>query len=193
MSKIGISNFHYAKQTAEETALADATYGATTAVPGLVSVEVSNEAQSNTLYADNGPYETASSMGAINVSIDLADLPLSVQGDLLGHSYDTTNKVLVKKANDVAPYVAILFEFAMGNGSTRCVKLYKGKFAEPTDSGQTKGENVEFQTSQITAQFVTLKGKDGNTGKWEYVQDFAANTSTAAFYSAAIVSADAGT
>lgn len=193
MSKIGISKFHYAVQTAEETASADATYGTTKAVPGLVSIEVTTEAQSNTLYADNGPYETASAMGAVNVSIDLADLPLDVQADLLGHTYTSTpDKTLVKKASDNAPYVAIMFEFLMGSGVKQCVKLYKGKFSEPAQNGQTKGENVEFGTNSITAQFVQLKGKDGNAGKWEFLQEFAAADSTDAFYTAPIVSADSG-
>ena len=192
MSKIGISKFHYAVQTAEDSATADATYGTAKAVPGLVSIEVTTEAQSNTLYADNGPYETASAMGAVNVSIDLADLPLEVQADLLGHTYDSTNKTLIKKASDNAPYAAILFEFLMGNGVKQAVKLYKGKFSEPAQNGQTKGENVEFGTNSITAQFVQLKGKDGNAGKWEFLQEFAANASTDAFYSAPIVSVDSG-
>lgn len=193
MSKIGISKFHYAVQTAEDSATADATYGTTKAVPGLVSIEVTTEAQSNTLYADNGPYETASAMGAVNVSIDLADLPLDVQADLLGHAYtETPDKTLVKKASDNAPYVAIMFEFLMGSGVKQCVKLYKGKFSEPAQNGQTKGENVEFGTNSITAQFVQLKGKDGNAGKWEFLQEFAANASTDAFYTAPIVSADSG-
>ena len=190
MSKIGISKFHYAVQSAEETATTDATYGTTTAVPGLVSIDVTKESSTNTLYADNGPYEVAENSGAINVTIDLADLPMSVQADLLGHTYDSTNKTLVKKTGDTAPYVAILFEFLMGNGSKRCVKLYKGRFSEPTQSGQTKGENVEFQTSQITASFVALKGKANNAGKWEFDQDFASTESTDAFYTASIVSAD---
>lgn len=194
MSKIGISKFHYAVQTAEDSATADATYGTTKAVPGLVSIEVTTEAQSNTLYADNGPYETASAMGAVNVSIDLADLPLDVQADLLGHTYTSTpDKTLVKKASDNAPYVAIMFEFLMGSGVKQCVKLYKGKFSEPAQNGQTKGENVEFGTNSITAQFVQLKGKDGNAGKWEFLQEFAASASTDAFYSAPIVSVDSGT
>lgn len=193
MSKIGISKFHYAVQTAEDSATADATYGTTKAVPGLVSIEVTTEAQSNTLYADNGPYETASAMGAVNVSIDLADLPLEVQADLLGHAYtETPDKTLVKKASDNAPYVAIMFEFLMGSGVKQCVKLYKGKFSEPAQNGQTKGENVEFGTNSITAQFVQLKGKDGNAGKWEFLQEFAAADSTDAFYTAPIVSADSG-
>ena len=190
MIKIGISNFHYAVQTAEESATADATYGTTKAVPGLVSVDVTKESQTNTLYADNGPYEVAETSGAINVTIDLADLPMEVQADLLGHTYDSTNKTLLKKTSDTAPYVAILFEFLMGNSSKRCVKLYKGRFAEPQQQGQTKGENVEFQTSQISASFVALKGKANNAGKWEFDKDFASADSTAGFYTDPIVSAD---
>lgn len=190
MSKIGISKFHYAVQSAEETATSDATYGTTTAVPGLVSIDVTKESSTNTLYADNGPYEVAENSGAINVTIDLADLPMSVQADLLGHTYDSANKTLIKKTSDTAPYCAILFEFLMGNNSKRCVKLYKGRFAEPTQSGQTKGENVEFQTSQITASFVALKGKANNAGKWELDKDYASTDSTDGFYTDPIVSAD---
>lgn len=176
MSKIGVSNVHYAKQTVEDTATTAATYDDVKAVPGLVSIEVTPESNTATLYADNGPYETASSLGAVNVSIDLADLPLDVQADLLGHTYNAETKTLVKKASDVAPYVALMFEFMLANGDNRCVKLYKGKFALPTDSGNTRGENVEFQTSNITAAFVQLK----NTKEWELVQDITGDT--AAFY-----------
>lgn len=178
MAKIGVRNVHYAKMTTEDTATTAAVYSSPVAVPGLVSVEVTPESNTSTLYADNGPYETAASMGNVGVTLDMADLPLSVQADLLGHTYDESTRVLDKKTTDNAPYVALLFEFTMANGETRCVKLYKGKFALPTESGQTKGENVEFQTSEITASFVQLK----NNAKWETMQDFAANADTSTFY-----------
>lgn len=181
MSKIGVKNVHYCKQTVEDTASAAATYSTTiTAVPGLVNIEVTPESNTATLYADNGPYETASSMGAINVSIELADLPLEVQADLLGHTYDSQTKTLTKKTTDVAPYVCLMFEFTLANGDNRCVKLYKGKFALPTESGQTKGENVDFQTSSITASFVQLK----NNSAWELVQDITGDTSS--FYASVL-------
>ena len=180
MSKIGVSNVHYALQTTEDTASSPATYGEIKAVPGLVSIEVTPESNTSTLYADNGPYETASSLGAVNVSIDLADLPLDVQADLLGHTYTSGTKTLVKKASDVAPYACLMFEFMLANGDARCVKLYKGKFALPNDSGNTRGENVEFQTSNITASFVQLK----NTKEWELVQDITGDTSS--FYASVL-------
>lgn len=190
MSKIGVSKFYYAKQSTEETSSADATYGTATAVPGLVSIDVTKDDNISTLYADNGPYEVANNAGAINVTIDLADLPLSAQADLLGHTYDSTNKTLTAKNSDVAPYVGIMFEIKMGNGNKLCVKLYKGKFAEAPMQAQTQGENVEFQTNKITASFVALKGKANNAGKWKFVQEYGSSDSTDGFYSGTFVPAD---
>lgn len=184
MSKIGVSKLYYAKQTTEETASAAAVYATPVAVPGLVSINVAPSANKATLYADNGPYETASTLGEITVSLDLADLPLSVQADLLGHTLDSTTNQLDSKSSDVAPYVALLFEFLMGNGKKRCVKLYKGKFAEPTDEGQTKGESVEFRTNAIEASFVQLK----NNSMWKSTKDFDADASTDSWYAAVLPS-----
>lgn len=177
MSKIGVSKFHYAKQTTEDTASAPAVYGTPVAVPGLVSVNVETTSNTATLYADNGPYETASSLGDVNLTVNLADLPLSVQADLLGHTLSAGGQ-LDSKASDVAPYCAVMFEFLLGNGKKRCVKLYKGKFTEPADAGNTRGENVEFQTSEATAAFVQLK----NNQMYKSVQDFDADASTDSWY-----------
>ena len=192
MSKIGVSKFFYAKQTTEDSATADGVYATAVAIPGLVSVDVTKDDSVSTLYADNGPFEVANNSGAINVTIDLADLPLSAQADLLGHTYDSTNGTLTAKNSDVVPYVGIMFEIKMGNGKKLCVKLFKGKFAEAPVSAQTQGENVEFGTNQITASFVALKGLAGNTGKWKYVKEYDANASTDDFYTGTFVPADAG-
>lgn len=180
MSKVGVSNFHYAKQTTEDTASSAATYGTVTAVAGTVSVDISPASNKATLYADNGPYETASALGEVTVTIDLADLPLAVQADLLGHTL--TDGQLDSKVSDVAPYVAVMFEYLLGNGKKRCVKLYKGKFTEPSDTAQTKGENVEFQTFSVEAAFVQLK----NNGMWKSTKDFDADASTASWYSSVL-------
>lgn len=180
MSKIGVSKFYYGIQTAEETATTAATYATPVAIPGLVSVEVTPSSNTSTLYADNGPYETASSLGEIALSIDLADLPLADQAALLGHTL--TSGQLDKSANDTQPNVAVMFEFLLGNGKKRAVKLYKGKFALVPEQGNTRGENVEFQTNQMTASFVQLK----NNGLYESVKDFDADASTDTWYASVL-------
>lgn len=186
MSKIGISNFHYVKMKTEDTATSDPVYAEAQTdvvhVPGLVSVNVETESNTAELYADNMLYEVAEAQGKTSLTLNLADLDMQTQADLLGHTYDSTNKTLIKKSSDTAPYVAVGFEFLMGNGKKRCVALYKGKFGIPTQAGQTKGENVEFQTSEITASFAALKGGQYNVGKWEYDKDFDKDASTDGFY-----------
>ena len=180
--KVGVNKFYYAKQTAEDTASTAATYATPVAVSGLRTVGRTVESNTNTIYADNGPFDTDSALGDITVSLEMAELPLDVQADLLGGTYDTTNKTITRKSSDSAPYVAIMFEGTMADGSKRCVKLYKGKFAIPDDNYKTKEENVEFQPETIEGKFVALK----NNQAWEFVQDFAAADSDATFFSSVL-------
>jgi phi13 family phage major tail protein len=155
MSKIGVDNLHfYPLIKDDETGVS---YGAAVAVPGTVSLEINPSTDNATLYADNMAWETANSMGEVEVSIELADLPKSVQAALLGHSIDTTTGRLIAKSTDESPYVGISFAALKGNGATRYVRLAKGRFIEGEDNYQTKGESVEFQTQTINANFVVRK------------------------------------
>jgi len=163
MAKIGVSNFYYALVTAD--AAGGLTYSAPVAVPGLTQLDIKTASDTATLYADNGPYETASALGEITVDIDLADLDLATQAALLGHSL--SGGVMVLNANDVAPNVAIGFKGLKGNGKYRYVWLLKGTFAEPDDTYKSKGEKVEYQTQKITGKFV-ITAYDGN---WKRIAD----------------------
>lgn len=180
--KVGVNKFYYAKQTVEDQADSAATYSSPTAVPGLRTVVRTVESNTNTLYADNGPYDTDSAMGDITVSLELAELPLDVQADLLGGTYDNTNKTITRKSNDTSKYVAIMFEGTMADGSKRCVKLYKGKFGIPDDSYKTKEENIEWQPETIEGKFVALK----DTKTWEFVQDFGSADDDSAFFASVL-------
>ena len=187
MAKIGISKLHYAVMDSshEDTPTANPQYGTIKAPNcGIVSAEVTTDSNKVSLYADNMVWESEVSMGDINLSLDLADLPLEVQADLLGHTYDSSAKTLIKKSSDAAPYVAVAFEFLMAGGKKLAVWLYKGKFSEPNMNGQTKGENTEYQTNETSAIFAALKGGGDNTGRWLYAKEFNANESTDSFYDA---------
>lgn len=183
MSKVGISNLHYAKMTTEDTATTNPVYGTIQAPScGIVSADVQVSSNTAKLYADNILWDSETAMGDITLNLDVADLPLSVQADLLGHTYDSTAGTLIKKSTDTAPYVAIGFEFLMASGKKLCVWLYKGKFEEPNQTGNTKGENTEFQTNSITGTFASLKGGGDNKARWQYSQEVAAADATTTFY-----------
>lgn len=152
MSRVGVRNLHYYILNSDTTE--GCTYGAGVQVPGTVHIDVEPAVDNATLYADDGPYEAATSLGKITVTVELADLPKTVQAALLGHTVDANTDTLIAKSTDTAPYVGLAFESEKGNGAIRYVKLAKGKFSVPTENFQTKGESVEFQTSTIEAAFV---------------------------------------
>ena len=163
MSRVGVSNFYYALQTKDD--VTGVTYAAPVRIPGLISVSISPASNTNTLYADNGPAEVAESLGEITVEIDLKDLTQEHQVALLGHT--ATGGVMTSAADDVAPYVAILFEGLKANGKKKFVKLLKGKFAIPNDSYETKKDSVTFQTDKISGKFV-IRDYDS---KWKYTAE----------------------
>lgn len=185
MSKVGISNLHYAVMDAshQDSATANPQYGTIKAPTcGIVSANIQANSNTAKLFADNILWESETSMQDGTLDLDVADLPLEVQADLLGHTYDSTGKTLIKKSSDTAPYVAVGGEFLMANGKKLAFWLYKVKFQEPSQSGNTKGDNTEFQTNAIQGTFSALKGGGDNVGRWQYSQEFGSTDATTTFY-----------
>lgn len=150
MAKVGLKNLYYAEQLTDT--LTGTTYDVPVKVSGAITADVKPGSSSDTLYADNGPAETATTLGDIAVSFELKDLPLEVHAKLLGHTI--SGGVMISKASDVAPYVAIMFEGLKSNGKKRYVKLLKGMFQEPDDNYKTKTNKVDFQTAKIEGKFI---------------------------------------
>lgn len=159
---IGLSNLVYAKLITDPPyGQGQATYEEPKLIAGAISVNINANTSSETLFADDGPYETATTIGQIEVELNVADLPLDVQAELLGHTYE--NGVLIRKGGDVPPWVAIGFKSLKSNGKYRYTWLAKGRFGIPEQSNQTKGDAVEFQTPTITGSFVKRECDD----EWE--------------------------
>jgi len=163
MAKVGLSNFYYALNTADT--ITAATYSTPVKIAGLIAADVKTGSDTATLYADNGPAETATALGEITVDIELKDLTLENQAALLGH--EIVAGVMSNNASDTAPYVAIMFESLKSNGKKRFVKLLKGSFAEPDDTNKTKEDKIAFQTQKITGKFI-IREFDG---EWKRTTD----------------------
>jgi len=161
--KVGLKDLYYAMLTKDDAT--GATYEAPALVAGAISAKISAKTDSVTLYADDTAFETASSLGEIDLELEMADLPLSVQAALLGHTVN--NGVLEATNTDVAPYVAVGFRALKSNGKYRYYWLLKGKFQIPDDESKTKEDKVSFQTAKLKGTFVCRV----YDGKWKLVGD----------------------
>ena len=146
---IGISNLHVAAMLTDVAGGA-ATYD-TPLDMGKVLIQVQIQPSNNTaqLYADNQSIDSANSLAEVQLTFETAALPLEYQAYLLGHT--VTNGVMTVGKDDVAPYVAVMFQSDKRNGKRRFVKFYKVQFQEPDETENTKGENIEYNTPTMTA------------------------------------------
>jgi len=158
--QIGVSNFVYALLLEDPTE-GLATYGAVNRIPGLISANVNPNSANATLFAENGPYETASTIGEIGLEVNVADISLEQQAELFGHTME--NGVLIRKSSDVPPWLAVGYKSLKSNGRYRYTWLLKGKFALPEQANETKGDSINFQTPTASASFVKRECDD----QWE--------------------------
>lgn len=176
-TRIGCDNLVYATMTTEDTASAAPVYGTVKPAIGVMSLNINPNGAQETLFADDGPMETASTLGRIEVEIQKNELTTENKADLLGHQIDSKG-ALVYGDSDTPPWVAIGFRTLKSNGNYRYCWLYKGKFTEPEDSNETKGDSINFQTDTINGQFTrlnyayTLNGKKVRPWKYELDQDY---------------------
>ena len=154
-TRIGCDNLVYAKMTTEDTIAAAPVYGEVTSAPGVMSLNINPNGAQETLFADDGPMEVASTLGRIEVEIQKNELTSQNKADLLGHEIDS-NGAVVYGDSDVPPWVAMGVRTLKSNGKYRHVWLYKGKFSEPEDNNETKGDSINFQADTISGQFSRL-------------------------------------
>jgi len=147
---IGLSNLHVAKLTKDDSS--GVTYEQAIHMPEIMSVNIEPQNQEASLYADNGAVDAANSVSEYKLSLEMAGLPLEYKAFLLGHKFEN-GKMIVSK-DDVAPFVVMSFEGLKSNGTKRYSRFLKVKFSEPKENPKTKGDKVEFQTSQLEAKAV---------------------------------------
>ena len=157
MAYTGLKNFYYAVVT-DDTAGGSTAYAAPKKLGAAISLSETPTTSTNTLYAENGPAETASANGPTTAEIGVKDLSPQVLADLLGQTINADG-VLIQGREDRAPYVALGFQLTGESENDAFVWLYKGKFSRPSTSGNTKGESVEFSTPAISATFI---GRDSD-------------------------------
>lgn len=157
---IGLRNVVYTLLVSDPAAgTGQAEYGEVKGIPGAIAANINPNPSTETLFADDGPFETAATIGQIALELNIADLPFEVQADLFGHTVNPEG-VLIRKAGDTPPWLAVGFKSLKSNGKYRYTWLAKGKFSLPEQNNETKGDSVAFQTPTTTGSFVKRECDD---------------------------------
>ena len=185
MAKIGLTNFRYSILTegSDGSPIFDGPH-----TPGHAiscSVEISNN--DATLYGDDTVIEkdTSFQSGTVTMGIDKDDV--ETMSTLLGHTVDETSGVMSRNANDTAPYVGlgrVITKMVGGEYKYTVEILYKVKFAEPSQEDTTKGESIEFGTTEIEGTVSALK-----SGLWSEQKTFTSKEDALQFIETAFSSA----
>lgn len=171
MAKIGLNNFRYGILT--EGTDGKATYTAGKQLRKAISCSVEVENNDATLYADDRIAESDKSFNSATVTITIDDDDMEVLSEILGHTY-STEAGMVRKTDDVAPYVGlgrVITKLVDGAYKYKVEFLNKVKFAEPSQEENTKGESVEFGTTEIEGTASALAN-----GEWSKAKVFDTQT-----------------
>lgn len=167
MARIGLNNFRYSKLT--EASDGAATYAGAKKPARAISCKVDITTNSATLYADDvlAESDTAFQSGTVTMGIDEDDT--ETMAELLGHTVGEDGE-MIRNANDTAPYVGlgrVIVKMVNGVRKYKVEFLHKVKFSEPSQDDATKGETLEFQTTEVEGTVSTLAN-----GDWSKTQTF---------------------
>lgn len=155
MAKIGLKNFLFGILTEESDG--SASYGIAQKPAKAISCKVDISNNDAKLYADDSLAESDTTFQSGTVTLGIDDEDDVVMATLLG--YDITNGETIRNATDVAPYVGlgrILTKMVGGVYKYKVEFLYKVKFSAPSFDESTRGESVEFGTSELSGQVASL-------------------------------------
>lgn len=187
MAKIGLTNFRYGILT--EAANGTPSYaGALTPAKAIsCNVEVTrNEAK---LYADDILCESDSGFAGGTVTIGIDEDDQATMATLLGHS--VSDNAMIRNADDTAPYVGfgrVVTKMVGGQLRYKVEFIYKVKFGEPNQEDTTKGESMEFSTTELEGQIAALAN-----GKWSITKTFTTKAEAVSYLEGLLGGASGGT
>lgn len=167
MAKVGLKNFRWSRLTEAEDGTAS--YDGAHKMGKAISCNVSITSNSATLYADDVLAESDTSFQSGTVTMGVDEDADNEFAPLLGHTV-TEGGEIVRNGNDAAPYVGIgriITKMVSGVYQYKVEILNKVKFSEPSQENNTKGESLEFGTTEIEGMVSSLAN-----GNWSKAKTF---------------------
>lgn len=171
MAKIGLK-YPVASPITAEPEGSLPTYGTGFVIGKAISANKDITSNDNPLYGDDAVAENDTSFSEGTLTLGVTDFgtsvsdSLEIQAKMLGHTVVTENeqKTIRKKAGDNAPYLGVGFYKTKKINNVLMYEatwLYKVQFQLPSESTNTKGESIEWQTPEITGRIMELANNEG--------------------------------
>lgn len=148
---IGLDNFYYAILNSDTTA--GISYQTPVALKGALTVAYNPNSEVATLFADDGPYDTAETIGEIELEVGIADISQEDYAAIMGHTI--TGGVMAENSTDQPIDIAFGFRAKRSNTGYGYYWFLKGKFNKPSMDHETKGDTINWQTPTMTGKFTT--------------------------------------
>jgi len=146
-SKIGLDNLYIAEVTADSAAAYTADTPAWLAPAAEASQEPSTAFQIQ--YADDQPYDVATSEGETKISLTITGLDLETLALITGKVFDDTTGRMYDNGG-IPPFFALGFRSQKSNGSYRYYWFLKGKFDMPKEAVATLADKPDPKTLQLS-------------------------------------------
>lgn len=170
MATIGLKELVYSKITFDENGYES--WGAVKKFAKAITADLSVENAEAKLFADDSTAEAANEFAGGKIALGVDDIKPDVLADVTGATKDDDE--VISYGEDTGGYVALGFRAKKSDGTYRCVWLMKVKFGAPSESYETKKENIEFKTPTIEGTIMQTAKAD-KTGKhpWKRTKDCA--------------------
>ena len=137
----GILDVYYAIMKTEDTAAAAPTYEDPAVLAKSIEVTITPAYREGKLYASNATVRDKKKIDSYGLNA------------ILGRIKDKNGVQIIKGGNEPAK-LAIAFALTLDNGEKELWWLYKGQFAEPSVTGKTDADKIDYQTPTIEGTFI---------------------------------------
>lgn len=120
---------------------------------------------SETIYADDQPYDTISQEGDTVINLEVMGIPLEMLAKVMGRVFDASSGRMFDNAG-VPPYFALMFRSKKSNGSYRYFSFLKVRFQMPSEEMTTQTDSPDPKKTKLVATAVKTAYKfdlDGGT------------------------------
>jgi len=163
MATIGLRDLYAALINTDEKGVD--TYKSPFRLAKAIKADINVKVAEAVLYADDGVDEAEKEFSSFEIKLNVNKLSQEARQKLLGIKRDEKG-VLISKATDSPVYVAIGARARVPGGEYFYIWYYRVKFAIPSESYETKGDNISFKTPEITG--IGMKRHD-DAWKADYV------------------------